>query len=270
MHRILKRRPTPAMGVALVALFAALSGIAIAGPSIPGSGRVHSADIHNGQVKRADIGTNAVNGSKVANNSLTGADVLESSLGRVPSANTANSASTANTASTATTANTASTATTANTASTATTANTANSVAANGVNTAAIQNDAVTNAKIADGAVTNAKIADGAVTNAKIADDAVTSPKIAADAVGASELKGTYAAVSGGTPAAADTFVDAAAVCNSGDAVLGGGFAWLNDADEIETVYSTPDPLANPNQWIVRSRSGAANTLFAWAVCLAA
>jgi len=220
MHRFLKRRPTPAMAVAFTALFVALSGLAVAGPSLPGIGTVHSNDIHNGQVRSADIRNNTVRGvdvrrgtlrgSDVRDDSLTGADILESSLGTVPSA------------------------------SSASTANTANGVAANGVNTAAIQ------------------------------DDAVTSPKIAADAVGASELKGTYAAVSGGTPAAANTFVDAAANCNAGDTVLGGGFAWLADADEIETVYSTPDPLTNPNRWIVRSRSGAANTLFAWAVCLAA
>jgi hypothetical protein len=230
MHRFRKRRPTPAMAVAFTALFVALSGLAVAGPSLPGIGTVHSNDIHNGQVRSVDIRNNTVRGadvrtgtlrgSDVRDDSLTGADILESSLGPVPSASSAN------------------------------TANTANSVAANGVNTAAIQNNAV--------------------TNAKIADDAVTSPKIAADAVGASELKGTYAAVSAGTPAAANTFVDAAATCNAGDTVLGGGFAWLNDADEIETVYSTPDPLTNPNRWIVRSRSGAANTLFAWAVCLAA
>ena len=62
---------------------------------------------------------------------------------------------------------------------------------------------------------------------------------------------------------------NATAACNPGDAVLGGGFAWQNSADEIETVYSTPDPLTNPNTWIVRSRTAEANTLYAWAVCLA-
>ena len=223
MHRFLKRRPTPALAVAFTALFVALSGLAVAGPSLPGTGRVHSNDIHNGQVRTADIRNNEVRGadvrtgtlrgSDVGNDSMTGVDILESSLGTVPSASSAN---------------------------TATTAGTANSVAANGVNTAAIQ------------------------------DNAVTSPKIAADAVGASELKGIYAAVSGGTPAAANTFANATATCNPGDAVLGGGFAWQSDADEIETVYSTPDPFPTPNQWIVRSRSGSANRLFAWAVCLAA
>jgi hypothetical protein len=126
------------------------------------------------------------------------------------------------------------------------------------------------NPTIAADAVGTQQIANDAVSTAKIANDAVDSAKIAAGVVGASELKGTYAAVSGGTPAAANVFVDAAATCNTGDRVLGGGYAWLADADEIETVYSTPDPLTNPTQWIVRSRTADANTLFAWAVCLAA
>lgn len=240
MHRFLKRRPTPAVAVAFTALFVALSGLAVAGPSLPGTGRVHSDDIHNGQVRTADIRNNEVRGadvrtgtlrgSDVGNDSVTGVDILESSLGTVPSA------------------------------SSATTAGTANSVAANGVNTAAIQNNAVTNAKVAD----------DAVTRPKIAADAVTSPKIAADAVGASELKGIYAAVSGGTSAAANTFADATATCNPGDAVLGGGFVWQSAADEIETVKSAPNPFRTPNQWVVTSRSGSPNRLFATAVCLAA
>jgi hypothetical protein len=242
MRRFIARRPSPAMGVAFVALLAALSGTAVA---LPGANTVDSGDIKNNAVRSGDIRNNNVNtrdlrngtvtGTDTRDDSLTGLDIDESALGQVPSANSAN------------------------TATTATTATTANGVAANGVNTAAIQ----------DNAVTSEKIADSAVGTAKIGPEAVTGPKIAADAVGASELKGVYAAVSGGTPAAANTFVGATATCNPGDAVLGGGFAWQDDADEIETVFSTPDPLANPDKWIVRSRSGAANTLFAWAVCLA-
>jgi hypothetical protein len=235
MRRFISRRPSPAMGVAFVALLAALSGTAAA---LPGTGSVDSGDIRNNAVRSNDIKNNnvssrdlrngTVTGTDTQDNSLTGLDIDESTLGQVPSANSANSA------------------------------NTANSVGANGVGTAAIQ----------DNAVTSAKIEDTTVVTEDIGPEAVTGPKIATDAVGAGELKGTYAAVSGGTPAAANTFVGATATCNPGDTVLGGGFAWLNDSDEIETVYSTPDPLVNPNKWIVRSRSGDANTLFAWAVCL--
>lgn len=95
------------------------------------------------------------------------------------------------------------------------------------------------------------------------------NPGLASGVVGTANLKGTYAAVSAGVGAAANTPTNASADCNAGDRVLGGGFAWQNDNASLETVYSTPDPLTNPTRWIVRAQSGAANTLYAWALCLA-
>ena len=112
MRRFFVRRPSPAMAIAFIALLAALSGTAIA---LPGTNTVDSGDIKNGQVKNKDIGKNAVNGKKVKNgsiasadvkngsltgtdvkdNSLTGNDINEGTLGQVPSANSANSATTA-------------------------------------------------------------------------------------------------------------------------------------------------------------------------------
>jgi hypothetical protein len=86
------RRPTPALILAFIALVAALSGTAVA---LPGKNTIDSGDIKKGQVKNSDIGKNAITGSKVKNNSLKGADVLESSLGQVPSAASANTASNA-------------------------------------------------------------------------------------------------------------------------------------------------------------------------------
>ncbi len=49
MRRILRRRPSPAMAVALVALFVAMSGVAYAANTI------HSRDIVNDAVTTADI-----------------------------------------------------------------------------------------------------------------------------------------------------------------------------------------------------------------------
>jgi hypothetical protein len=99
------RRPTPAMAVAFIALLAALSGTAVA---LPGTNSVDSGDIKNNAVKTKDIKNNDVRtgdvrnstlrGADVRNNSLTGADINESTLGQVPSANTANSANSAGTA----------------------------------------------------------------------------------------------------------------------------------------------------------------------------
>ena len=191
------RTPSPAMVVAMIALFVALSGsawaVATIGPGQIDTNAVRSRHIKNGQVKNADLADGAVNSAKVADGSLTAADLA-----------------------------------------------------------------------------TGALLGPGSVGSSEIANGAVQSSKLAANSVGSSHLKGTYAAVSGGLSPAANTYADATATCNAGDRVLGGGFAWQNDAD-ISTVYSTPDPLTNPNQWIVRSKSSAGgNTLYAWAVCLAA
>lgn len=67
-----RRRPSPAMAVAFLALLAALSGTAIA---LPGRNSVDSGDIKRGAVKRGDLGANAVTGAKVRNNSLNSADI---------------------------------------------------------------------------------------------------------------------------------------------------------------------------------------------------
>jgi hypothetical protein len=109
MRRFLaSRRPSPAMAIAFVALLAALSGTAVA---LPGKNSVDSGDIKNKQVKGKDLANNAVTGKKIKNgsitgadvkdDSLTGADINESTLGQVPSANTANSANTASSANSA-------------------------------------------------------------------------------------------------------------------------------------------------------------------------
>lgn len=74
-------------------------------------------------------------------------------------------------------------------------------IAANAVGTSEIADDAVTAAKIAAGAVGTSELADGAVTAAKIAADTITAGNIAANAVGSSEL--------------ADNAVDTAAIADS-------------------------------------------------------
>ena len=66
-------RPSPAMVVALIALFVALGGTAAA---LTGANTVQSDDLGPGaQVKAADVADNAVNGADVANNSLRNTDL---------------------------------------------------------------------------------------------------------------------------------------------------------------------------------------------------
>ena len=78
----------PALVVSLVALFAALSGAAMA---LPGTESVNSGDVKNESLKSVDLKDGkAVAGSDVIDESLTGTDVDESTLGQVADAATLN------------------------------------------------------------------------------------------------------------------------------------------------------------------------------------
>ena len=103
-----RRLPSPSMGVAFIALLAALGGTAVA---LPGSNTVTSGDIVNSQVKTQDIRNSTIRGRDVRADTLTGSDIDESSLGKVPSATTADSATSATNATSATSATNATTAT---------------------------------------------------------------------------------------------------------------------------------------------------------------
>jgi hypothetical protein len=87
-------RPSPAMIVAIIALFAALSGSAFAAL---GKNSVGPRQIKAKAVTTGKIANNAVNGAKVANGSLTGSDINLSALGTVPSATEASHAKGADT-----------------------------------------------------------------------------------------------------------------------------------------------------------------------------
>jgi len=74
--------PSPAMVVALIALFMALGGSAYALV-------ITGASIKNGTVRGADIKNRSLTGSDVAGNRLGGKSIKESSLGTVPGASVA-------------------------------------------------------------------------------------------------------------------------------------------------------------------------------------
>ena len=112
MSRILRRRPSPSMIVALVALSVALAGTATA---LPGRARVKKDDISRAAVRsvhiksraiqskhiksravtRSKIARRAVSSSEVGQDALTGTNIVESSLGTVPGATNATNASNA-------------------------------------------------------------------------------------------------------------------------------------------------------------------------------
>lgn len=89
-------KPSPAMIIACMALFVALSGSALA------------AGLAKNSVTSKQVKNSSLTGSDIKNNSLTGADIKESKLSKVPSASTADSATSAATAGSATTAGSAS------------------------------------------------------------------------------------------------------------------------------------------------------------------
>jgi len=110
-------RPSPAMVVALVALFAALGGSAYAASTIG------TKQIKNGAITASKLKKEAVTAAKIKNGAISGAKLNLSQLGTVPSANHASAADTAGKANEATKAGEATKALEAEHAKTADTAN---------------------------------------------------------------------------------------------------------------------------------------------------
>jgi hypothetical protein len=112
---ILRRRPSPALVISMIALFVSLSGVSygVATGFIDSreiknnevrsrdirNNEVRTRDLRNNEVRGLDIRNSTVQGRDVALNTLTGVDVKEDTLGKVPSAASADSATTATTAS---------------------------------------------------------------------------------------------------------------------------------------------------------------------------
>jgi hypothetical protein len=108
---ILSRRPSPALVISCVALFLSLGGVSygvatgfidsreIKNNTIRSkdvrNNTLRTFDIRNNEVRGFDIRNSTVQGRDVAFNTLTGDDVSEESLGKVPTAGTADTATAA-------------------------------------------------------------------------------------------------------------------------------------------------------------------------------
>jgi hypothetical protein len=79
MARLKLHLPSPAMGVALLALFVAMGGTGYAALKLP-KNSVTTKQLRKGAVKGSDIAANAVTGGKVKAGSLTGADFKSGAL----------------------------------------------------------------------------------------------------------------------------------------------------------------------------------------------
>ena len=82
MNRLTRHTPSPAMIVALIALFVALGGAAYAGVTLSNNS-VRSTTIVNGQVKTVDLANSAVTNAKLKNNAVNSAKVKDGSLNAV-------------------------------------------------------------------------------------------------------------------------------------------------------------------------------------------
>jgi hypothetical protein len=84
MKRLFRRRPSPAMVVALVALFVSLAGVSYGAATI-GSGAIinnsiRSKDVRNNSLTTKDIRNSTIRGKDVRNNTLTNSDIKNSDL----------------------------------------------------------------------------------------------------------------------------------------------------------------------------------------------
>jgi hypothetical protein len=94
MRKPSTRRPSPALVIAMLALFVALGGTGYAAAT----GSIDGREIKNNTISTNDIRSNTVRGSDVRTNTLTGSDISETRLGKVPSASKADSATSATSA----------------------------------------------------------------------------------------------------------------------------------------------------------------------------
>ena len=102
MKSILRRRPSPALVISMIALFVSLSGVSygVATGFIDSreikNNEIRSLDIRNNQIRTRDLRNNEVRGIDIRNstvqgrdialNTVTGEDINETTLGKVPSA----------------------------------------------------------------------------------------------------------------------------------------------------------------------------------------
>jgi hypothetical protein len=101
-HRLKKTRPSAALVIAVIALFASLGGASYAAVSVTGKDVKNSSltgkDVKNSSLTGKDVKNGSLAGADVKDDSLGGNQILESQLGKVPAATNADQAATAGSA----------------------------------------------------------------------------------------------------------------------------------------------------------------------------
>ena len=143
------RLPSPAMGVALIALLVALSGTTYAATRIGTKqikdNAITSPKIRNGAVKNIDLARNSIVTAKIVAGAVTGLQIKDASVGNADLGNDSVSGA---------------------------------KIRAGAVGNSDLANDAVTSAKIRAGAVGNSDLADNAIGSSKIADGSIVAADI--------------------------------------------------------------------------------------------
>jgi hypothetical protein len=155
MRKLIHSRPSVATVLSLIALFAALGGTSYAAATISGK------QVKNGTLTGADVKNRSLSGADQKANTLGGAQIAESKLGQVPSAAKASQADKATQADDATRAQRATNADNAIQAEKALSADQATkagSVGPDGVDSAAIKDNAITGADLGDATVRETEV----------------------------------------------------------------------------------------------------------------
>lgn len=225
-----KFRPSPAMVIACIALFATTAGTALAA-ALP-TNSVRSAQIVNGAVKTVDLGKDAVKSGKIADGTIGAADLGTDSVG---------------------------------TDEIAKDAVTADEIAKDAVDSDEIAKDAVKTDEIADNAVGSAKVANESLSSADLGPNSVGSSELQASSVRSSEL-GPIVQVTNTTAIANGANGGVSVQCPAGTTVISGGGQPANFGVEMTSTLRS----GNGWLYQARNTSGGASTLRVFAYCLAA
>jgi hypothetical protein len=225
-----KFRPSPAMVIACIALFATTAGTALAA-ALP-KNSVRSAQIVNGAVKTVDLGKNAVKSGKIADGTIGAADLGTDSVGSDEIAKDAVGS---------------------------------DEIAKDAVDSDEIAKDAVKSDEIADNAVGSAKVANQSLTADDLAPNSVGSSELQAASVRSSEL-GPIVQVSNTSAIANGASGGVFVACPAGTTVISGGAQPTSFGVEMTSSLRA----GNGWLYQARNTSGAGSTLRVFAYCLAA
>lgn len=222
-------RPSPAMVVAMIALFVSLGGVGVAATKIGTknlrNGAVTSAKLHNGAVSGVKIRNGAVKRGKIAKGAINRIKIAADAVGPAE-------------------------------------------LADGSVQTTKLADGAVTIGKLADASVSTAKLDLNAVTTEKIAAGSVTTGRLADGAVRASAL-GPVVEHTSETTVPDNAAGTATVACAAGQRMIGGGGFWTaSTVGDKRLVASFGVPGTNSWVAVGRNMSGADATLHAQVLCL--